>query len=179
MAGSSLRRARSPVAPKMTSVVGWTGSRSSPSTSGLRSGVAVAPSLTSVVVVAISVSVSLSAVGAALHRVSAELVAQRRVDLRREVAAALRLVALVQRRRDDRQRHALGDRVLHGPAALPGLGDDRLERLEVVAVLLERARRQLAEPRAHDRAAHPQVGDLGVVELELGGLEEAEALRVG
>src|ERR687895_440112 len=34
MAGSSLRLARSPVPPKMTSVVGWTGSRSRPSTSG-------------------------------------------------------------------------------------------------------------------------------------------------
>src|SRR5215207_4620402 len=34
MAGRSLRFARSPVAPKMTSVVGWTGSRSSPSISG-------------------------------------------------------------------------------------------------------------------------------------------------
>jgi hypothetical protein len=35
MAGSSLRWARSPVAPKIVSVVGWTGRRSSPSASGL------------------------------------------------------------------------------------------------------------------------------------------------
>ena len=40
IAGRSLRLARSPVAPKMTSVVGSTGSRSRPSTSGF-SAVAV------------------------------------------------------------------------------------------------------------------------------------------
>src|SRR3954453_6323451 len=175
MAGSSLRRARSPVAPKITSVVGWTGSRSRPSIKGLWSG--TWPSLTSAV--AISSFVSVSAVGPALHGVAAELGPQRRVHLGREVAAALRVVPLIERRGDHRQRDALVDRVLDGPPALAGLGDDGLERREVVAVLLEGVGRQLAEPRADDRAAHPEVRDLRVVELELRGVEEPEALRVG
>src|SRR4051812_13610922 len=98
---------------------------------------------------------------------AAELVAQRGVHLRGERVLPARAEALVERRGDDRRRDALVDRVLDRPAALAGVLDVRLEVLQVVALQLERARGELAEPRADDRALHPQVRDLRVVELKL------------
>src|ERR671938_184555 len=98
MPGSSLRLDRSPVAPKMTSVVGWTGSRSSPSTSGFSC------SFTAVATALLRVRVALGGRIRGLHGVAAELVAQRRVHLGGEVALAARVEALEQRRRDHRRR---------------------------------------------------------------------------
>src|ERR671930_389806 len=114
-----------------------------------------------------------------LHRVAAELVAQRGVDLRREVALPARVEAREQRRRDDRHRHAALDGVLDGPAALAGVLDPPLDPGQLVAFELERAPRELAEPRADHRALLPEVRDPGVVDPERGGLQEAEALRGG
>ena len=90
MAGSSLRWARSPVPPKMTIVVGWIGSRSRPSTSGFSC------SATAIALLRVWLLLRHRVVG--VHRVPAELVAQRRVDLRRERVLAARREALVQRR---------------------------------------------------------------------------------
>src|SRR5918999_5921239 len=101
MAGSSLRLARSPVPPKMTSVVGWTGSRSSPSTSGFScvwSTVAIA---------LLRVRLALRHRVGRLHGVAAELVAKRGVHLRREGVLAPRGEALEERRGDDGGRDAL------------------------------------------------------------------------
>ena len=55
----------------------------------------------------------------------------------------------------------------------------RCRPLEVVALLLERALGQLAQPRAHDRAAVPQPRDLLEVDRELRLVHQLEALGVG
>src|SRR3954464_269879 len=109
---------------------------------------------------------------------AAELVAQSSVHLRGERVLASRTEALVERRRDHRRRNALVDRVLDRPAAFTGVLDIRLEVLEVVALELERTRGKLAEPGTDYGALHPQVRDLRVVELELAGVEQSEALGV-
>src|SRR3954447_3826672 len=109
---------------------------------------------------------------------AAELVAQCCVHLRGERVLAARAEALVERRRDHGSRDPLVDRVLDRPAALPGVLDIRLEALEVVALELERTRREFAQPRSDDRALHPEVRDLRIVELELAGIEKREALRI-
>src|SRR5215211_1929495 len=171
MAGSSLRLARSPVAPKMTSVVGWTGRRSRPSTSGFSSVRVAIPLL--------RVRLDLGRGVVRLYRVAAELVAQSGIDLGGEVAHAPRGEALVQRGRDDRRGHPPLDRVLDRPAALARVLDIGLEPAEVVALLLERPRGELAQPRADHRALHPEVRDLSVVELVLAGVEEGEPFGVG
>src|SRR4051794_34666510 len=135
----------------MTSVVGWTGSRSRPSTSGFSKS-AVWPRTVAIRLFGVR-RLHLRRVGRlrlALDRVATELVAQRGVDLRRERVLAARREALVERRRDDRCRDALVDRILDRPAALAGVLDVGLERLEVIALELERARGELVEPRAHD-----------------------------
>src|SRR6476469_9017136 len=113
MAGSSLRLARSPVAPKIVSVVGWTGSRSRPSVSGL------------------------SAIRSLLHGVAAELRAQRREHLAGELAVAARVEAGVERGAEHRHGHVLGHAVLERPAALAGVRGVGIEVGEVVALLLE------------------------------------------
>src|SRR5918999_6264525 len=104
MAGWSLRWARSPVPPKITSVVGWTGRRSRPSISGLGCCSTAATAL-------------LLRVGLRLGRrvgrpggVAAELVAERRVHLRGECVLAPRREALEQRGGDHRRRDAPLDR---------------------------------------------------------------------
>src|SRR5215210_3768620 len=101
MPGSSLRWARSPVAPKITSVVGWTGTRSSPSTRGF--------SCSSVLVAVAIVASDL------LDGVAAELVAQGRVHPCGEVGLPARGEAGVERLADHRHGDALVDRVLDGP----------------------------------------------------------------
>src|SRR3954452_1986037 len=100
MAGSSLRLDRSPEAPKMTRVVGWTGSRSSPATSGFSDG---AVSVRTVAIGLLGVR-GLHLRGArrlrlSLDRVATELVAQGRVDLRGERVLPARGEALEQRGR--------------------------------------------------------------------------------
>src|SRR3954447_25202594 len=99
MAGSSLRLARSPVAPKIVSVVGWTGRRSSPSTSGFSVVVMVTPCLHPVG--ALDSDAGLpgrrhSSVSPLLHGVAAELRAQRREHAVGVVAVAPRVEACQQ-----------------------------------------------------------------------------------
>src|SRR4051795_9019006 len=97
---------------------------------------------------------------------AAELGPQRRVDLGGVVALTARLEAGEQRGRQRRLRDAALDGVLERPPALAAVLDVGLEALEVVALLLEGARGQRVQPRAHDRALLPQVGDLRVVDAE-------------
>jgi hypothetical protein len=108
----------------------------------------------------------------------AELVSQRGVHLGRKRVLAAGREPLVQRGADDRRRDALVDGVLNGPAALAGVLHPGLESLEIVALHLEGPRGQLAEPRADHRALHPQMRDLGVVQLVFAGVEQREPLRV-
>ena len=75
---------------------------------------------------------------AALHRVPAELVAQRGVHLRRERLVLPRGEPREQRHRDRRRRDALVDRAEHRPAALAGVLDVAADLLE--ARILARAR---------------------------------------
>ena len=156
------------MAPKITSVVGATGRRSSPRRAGSRRSVGLDRRAHRALIFA-----------ARLHRVAAELVAQRREHAVGEVAVAARAQARVERGGDHRRRHVVGGRVLDRPAALAGVLGVALDRSEVVAVGFERARGQFAQPRAHDRALTPEVRDLRVVELELALVEHVEALRVG
>src|SRR4051812_11778077 len=141
-AGSSLRLARSPVPPKMTSVVGWTGSRSRPSTSGFSGAavVGVTPCLRPVGALETDAGHPgrRSSVGPLLHGVAAELRAQRREHLARELAVVARVEARVERARQHGHRHVLGHPVLERPAALARVGGVRVQRGEVVALQLER-----------------------------------------
>ena len=73
-----------------------------------------------------------------LHRVAAELVAERGEDLRAVGVVLARAEAGQQRQGDDRRRDVVVDRLLDRPAALAGVGDLALEVLEVLAVRLER-----------------------------------------
>src|SRR3954470_21425 len=117
MAGISLRIVRSPEAPKMTSTHGSGVRRSwSPSSSGFCCW-----------------GSSVTAIGlrSRLHRMAAELVAQRRVHLRRVALLLARREAREERGRDHRRGDALVDRLQHGPAALAGVLDVALDALEV------------------------------------------------
>src|SRR3954453_20642772 len=126
-AGSSLRWARSPVTPKIVSVVAGTGSRSSPSISGF-SPMDFGSGLT---------STAISGLLHLLDRVAAELVAQRREHARGVVALVARVEAGVERGRERRGRHGHLDAVVHHPAPLAGVVDVALQALEVVALLVE------------------------------------------
>ena len=110
---------------------------------------------------------------------AAELVAQRREHPVGEVAVAARAEARVQRGGDHGRGHVVRGRVLDRPAALARVLGVALDRAEVVAVGLERAGGEFAQPRAHHRALAPEVRDLGVVELVLALVEHVEALGVG
>src|SRR3954447_22884704 len=142
MAGRSFRFARSPLAPKMTIVVGWTGSRSRPSTSGLSCWPCSSCCRSSSTVAMASAPRLLGG----LHRVPAELVAQRGAYLRRVRLVLAGHEAHHQRKRDDRRRHAAVDRLEHRPAALAGVVHVAADVVEVVALLLERGLRQLEQP---------------------------------
>src|SRR4051812_17837481 len=78
-----------------------------------------------------------------------------------------RAEARLQRKRDDRGGDVAVDRLLDGPAALAGVGDPALQLREVLAVLLERVRGELEQPRADDGAVVPQVRDRREVERVL------------
>src|ERR1700742_256009 len=132
--------------------------------------------------------------------VATELVAHRRQDFVAEVAEVTRVEALVQRRGEDRGRHALLDRRDRGPAPLPRVGHAAAV-LGQLRALGERRRGQVEQPGADHRAASPDLGDrrdvevefvelglverrrLGVVEpfgfARVGVLEDVQALRVG
>src|SRR5580658_12172 len=101
--GSSLRLARSPVAPNSTMT--WLSGRGGSFLLMSRSGL--------------------------LLRVTAELRAHRRQDLPGERAIVPGLEALVQRGGDDRRRHALVHRGQHRPPALAGVGHPPAEVVQV------------------------------------------------
>src|SRR4051812_22453999 len=109
MAGSSLRRARSPVAPKMTISAGaMTRYSWRPSRSGFASAVAGAVSL---------------AMARRAHRVATELLAHHRHHPVAEGVGVAAPEALEERVRDGEGGHVLVDRGLHRPAALAGVLD--------------------------------------------------------
>ena len=112
--------------------------------------------------------------------VAAELLAHRREDLVAEVVEPARGEALVERRGQDRRRHALVDRRDRGPAALAGVRDPAGEVGEV-GRFLHRRRGQVEQPGADHAAAAPDLGDLGQVEVVLVvlGLLERRGLGVG
>src|SRR5688500_11747766 len=78
-----------------------------------------------------------------LHRVAAELVAQRRKHLRPVRVVLSRTKARQKRQRDDWRRDVVVDRLLDRPATLAGVGDEPLEIVEVLAVRAERPPGQL------------------------------------
>ena len=61
----------------------------------------------------------------------------------------------------------------------PGVRDEALDVLEVLAVRAERPAGQLEQPRPDDRALHPQLGDAREVELVVAGVHDLEAFGVG
>jgi hypothetical protein len=65
------------------------------------------------------------------------------------------------------------------PSPLARVGHEPADALQVVALGLEGALGQLAQPRAHDRAAVPQPRDLLEVDVERRRVHELEALRIG
>ena len=76
------------------------------------------------------------------------------------------------------RRHVVVDGLLDGPAALAGVGHEALEVLEVRAVRPERPPGQFQQPRADDRALHPQLGDRGEVEVVVARVHDLEAFGV-
>src|SRR5262245_6426963 len=73
-----------------------------------------------------------------LHLVTAELVPERRQDLRSVAVVLARPEAGQQRERDDRRRDVVVDRLLDRPSALARVGDVAPEMLQVLAVRSER-----------------------------------------
>ena len=143
------------MAPKIASVVGWTGSRSSPSTSGFSPVRRRRPCDQPPVRL--------------LDRVAAELVAQRgehavRRSRRCRASRSARTATAVITGVGTSMSIAVA-RSSSGPRR--SRRRSRARPLEVVALLLERARGELAQPGAHDRAVVPELGDLLEVELEL------------
>src|SRR6185503_6322967 len=114
-----------------------------------------------------------------LDLVAAELVAQRREDLRPVRVVLARAEAGEQRQGDDWGRDVVFDGVLDGPAALARVGDPALDVLEVLAVRLECATRQLEQPRPDDRALHPQFRDRAEIEVVVARVHDLEAFGVG
>src|SRR5205807_6658096 len=141
MAGRSLRRARSPVPPKITIRAGSTTRYSwSPSLRGFASS-----------------SAALTMAGGP-DRVAAELLAHHRHHAVGEGVGVAAPEALEERVGDDAGGDALLDGGLDGPAALPGVlyvGGQGGE----VGGLLEAERAQLQEPGADHRPVAPGLGD--------------------
>src|SRR5919204_946102 len=169
-AGKSFFCVRSPEAPKMTSAHGSGVRRSwSPSSSGFSC------------VVATLMRARIGARLGLLERadsVAAELVAQCGGDLRREVDLVTGREARKERRRDDRRRHVLVDRLVDRPASLAGVLDVRGDVLELRPVLIECRVQELEQPRADYGAVSPDPRDLFEVEVELGVIHDLEPLRV-
>src|SRR5690349_3516439 len=150
----------------MISVVGWTGVRSSPSTSGFSCS-------TIAMVQGVGCRVSGVGKGSTLcrspdptprtrdlltfHHMTAELVPQRGGDLRRERLLLTRCEPGQERERDDRRRHVVVDRVGDGPAALARVLHVAADLREVAAALGEGALRELEQPGADHRALAPEV----------------------
>src|SRR6187431_1985043 len=115
----------------------------------------------------------------ALHRVTAELIAERGVDLGRERLLLARGEAGEEGRADHRSGHALVDRLENRPAPFAGILDVAGDVLQIVALRLECRIQELEQPAAYDRAVAPNTGDLVEVEVELGRVHDVEALGVG
>src|SRR5438477_4463185 len=113
------------------------------------------------------------------HFVAAELIAQRGRDLHRVAVGLPRGEAREQRVRERGHRDVVRDRLEDGPASLARVGDVALDVLEVAALGLEGALRQLEEPGPNDAALVPDLRDLLQVEVELARVQELEALAVG
>src|ERR1039457_5234442 len=115
-----------------------------------------------------------------LLRVPAEFAAQRGQELVAELAKPAGLEPLNQRGGDDRCRHALVDRRDDRPAAFAGVGDVSREAGQLRR-LGERVGGQVDQPRPDDRAAPPDLGDLGHVDVVLvvPGVAQGSGLRVG
>src|SRR5579859_1983783 len=181
-----LRAARSPVPPKITRAQGC-GVRASraPARSGFASGGAIVLNLgpaareRSGLVDSLVAAKLLLAPSFRFHLVPAELVAQGRRDLHRVAVRLARGEAREQRVRERGHRDVVGDGFEDRPAALAGIRDVALDVLEVAALGLERALRELEEPGAHDAALVPDLRDLLQVEIELARVEQLEALAVG
>jgi hypothetical protein len=110
--------------------------------------------------------------------VPAELVAERREDLRAVGIVLARAEPGEERERDDRRRDVAVDRLLDGPAALPGIGHPALEVREV-RVLRERPFGQFEQPRTDDRTVVPDPGDAREVELVVARMHDLEAFGIG
>ena len=82
----------------------------------------------------------------ALHRVAAELVAQRRVTFAANDSSWREAKRAKSEAVIDRRGHVLGDRLVDRPAALAGVVDVALEVRQLAAVLVERAFEQLEQP---------------------------------
>src|ERR1700691_334929 len=149
--GSSLRLARSPVAPNSTMT--WLSSLGSP-------------------------LLLIGRLGLLLH-VAAELRAHGRQDLPGERAVVPALEPLVQRGGDDRGRHALVHRGQHRPPALAGVRHPAAEVVQVRR-LGERGGGQVDKPGADHRATPPHLGHIAHVDrvlVEL-GVTQRRGLRV-
>src|ERR1019366_1495374 len=156
-AGSSLRCARSPVPPKITSVTGS-------AASGCARPALKRSNSDSDIVLRVRF----------LHGVSAELVAQRGEHALAERVVAARSEACEERRGQRGHRHRAIDPLVERPASFAGVLDVRLERLEL-GILLEGARRQFEEPGADDAALHPEGGDRRQIDRVVAGVHQIEA----
>src|SRR5208282_3755642 len=139
--GSSLRLARSPVAPNSTMT--WLSGRGDP--------------------------LSLMGGSGLLLCVPAEFRAHRRQDLPGEGAVVPGLEPFIQRGGDDRSGHGGVHRGQHGPPPLAGIRYPPAEVIQV-GRLGERGGGQVVQSGADHRAAAPHLGDLADVDHVLVGL---------
>src|SRR6266850_552371 len=117
--------------------------------------------------------------GSLLDRVAPELIAQRGRDLHRVRVILARGEAREQRVCEHRCRDVMRDRLLNGPAPFARVRDPALYVREVGALLLERALRELEQPRAHDAALQPDARDALHVDAEVARVDQLEAFAVG
>src|SRR3954452_14691527 len=149
--GRSLRRARSPLAPKSTMT--WSSGVGIASAWGPAASRAVGPPK----------GASDSATGRAIH-MAAELLAHRREDLAGEVRLPARFEALEERGGEHAGGHALLDRRLDRPPALTRVGHVAGEALELRR-LREGGGEKVEQPRGDYAAAPPDLADRGHVEV--------------
>src|SRR5829696_9959438 len=190
----TFRWARSPVAPKRTSIDGsGTRSRRNPArrsfVSGLGRGAGRAGIGWSGGASTGAGSLGLTLGGRrvvatirpllGLDFVTAELVAERGEHLGAVGILLARTETSQQGERDDRSGDVMVDGLLDGPAPLAGVGHVAPDVLEVGTIRLECPSGELEEPRPHHRALHPQVRDAREVELVIARMHDLEALGVG
>src|ERR1700688_2158234 len=170
-AGMSLRLARSPEAPKITSAHGGAGWRSAWACAGGCdwAGCDIGSPL-------LATSPGLAARRAL--QVAAELLAHGGEHLLAEGVLLARAEAREQRRREHVGRHRFLERGGDRPAPLPRIVDEAGVAGEVRA-LGQRHRREVEQPRRDDTAAAPELGDVGEVELEAMPLRQLRRAGVG